>query len=61
MEENARLRKERMRNFQAKQKEALNLAILAEVASGNIPQQSPETIPGTGYSDPMAYAIELGI
>tara|TARA_A100001201_G_scaffold143000_1_gene142932 strand:+ start:13306 stop:14313 length:1008 start_codon:yes stop_codon:yes gene_type:complete len=61
MEENARLRKELDAQLSSQAEKSAKLdAILAEVESGNIPQQPVKPSLELANSDPMAYAIELG-
>ena len=61
MEENARLRKELDAQLSSQAERSAKLdAILAEVESGNIPQQPVKPSLELATSDPMAYAIELG-
>jgi len=61
MEENARLRKELDAQLSSQAERSAKLdAILAEVESGNIPQQPKKPSLELANSDPMAYAIELG-
>tara|TARA_B000000557_G_scaffold229416_1_gene201550 strand:+ start:1091 stop:2098 length:1008 start_codon:yes stop_codon:yes gene_type:complete len=61
MEENARLRKELDAQLSSQAEKSAKLdAILAEVESGNIPQQPVKPSLELATSDPMAYAIELG-
>ena len=61
MEENARLRKELDAQLSSQAERSAKLdAILAEVESGNIPQQPKKPSLELANSDPMAYAIDLG-